>query len=183
MEPVEVKEINEGLRVRVFVDDSPLDPRAEFDHMGTMVMVGGHNQIDTLEGDLVAPLTKLMRDYGFDAAARYLRVFHNSVVIQLDNDGILYGSRDKIRAEWLSAGADMPSDDAITEWLEGEWKEYRAWAEGDVYGYVVERIVTVHSASGDVCHYGDWEEVESCWGFYGDSDYTMQEGIKAAESL
>lgn len=43
---------------------------------------------------------------------------------------------------------------------------YGAWAWGDVYGYVAERA-TSWDDDGD----GDaWDEIDSCWGFYGDAD-------------
>jgi hypothetical protein len=55
--------------------------------------------------------------------------------------------------------------------LEAQAELYRAWAFGDVYGYVIEEMlprVDPEDASDE-----DWSELVeggSCWGFYGDHD-------------
>ena len=52
--------------------------------------------------------------------------------------------------------------------------EWEAWATGDVYGYVVERRVVQETVTRDLDGkeisrdtHPAWEEVDSCWGFYG----------------
>lgn len=58
------------------------------------------------------------------------------------------------------------------EYLEGEMKTYDQYLRGDVYGYRLTKKVTIYS----ICpHCGEVikeceneEEVDSCWGFYGD---------------
>lgn len=45
-------------------------------------------------------------------------------------------------------------------------KEFSAWCNGEIYGYVIEDA--------------DGETLDSCWGFIGDSDYCLEEGIAAA---
>jgi hypothetical protein len=61
--------------------------------------------------------------------------------------------------------------------IEYEVREFGQWANGEVYGYVVERA---HCDAADCPHD---EEVESCWGFIGDSDYAMSEGKEVAASF
>jgi hypothetical protein len=53
----------------------------------------------------------------------------------------------------------------VAESLVQEWQDY---CEGNVYGYVV---------TDDL----EDEEVDSCWGFIGDREYCMAEGVSAAE--
>jgi len=66
--------------------------------------------------------------------------------------------------------------------------EWRAWIEGEVYGYVVERKVHVEqtravSVSGDLVReeeseYDEWEETDSCWGYYG-YEWAKQNALEA----
>jgi hypothetical protein len=57
-------------------------------------------------------------------------------------------------------------------------KELEAWGDNDVYGFVVEDCIKskVHkeytnSDRDDECYeHEDWEESDSCWGYYGDID-------------
>jgi len=70
---------------------------------------------------------------------------------------------------WLADHADSINMD-----------EYRAWCEGDCWGYVVERRVTWHrdDAPDEAMH--TWEDVDSCWGYYG-QDYAEQCALEAYE--
>lgn len=47
--------------------------------------------------------------------------------------------------------------------------EFDKWQRGEVYGYVVEDA--------------DGENLDSCWGFIGDTDYCLKEGVAVAESI
>jgi hypothetical protein len=49
--------------------------------------------------------------------------------------------------------------------IEAEVREFATFLGGDVYGIIIERLV------GD-----EWEECESCWGFYG-LDYAKEEAL------
>lgn len=63
----------------------------------------------------------------------------------------------------------------IAKWLLDELK---AWGDNDVYGFVVEDCIksVIHkeytnSDRDDECYeHEDWEETDSCWGFYGELD-------------
>ena len=56
--------------------------------------------------------------------------------------------------------------------------ELNAWGDNDVYGFVVEDCIKsmihkeyTNSDRDDECYeHEDWEESDSCWGFYGDID-------------
>ena len=59
--------------------------------------------------------------------------------------------------------------------------ELEAWAEGEVYGFVVEDAVriqgikTYYNGEREDEPYIDtqWEESDSCWGFYGELDKSL----------
>lgn len=58
--------------------------------------------------------------------------------------------------------------------------EYRSWAEGDVWEYVVEKRVMWHTDDRAVedHHRESWETVDSCGGYYG-YGYARQEAVEA----
>ncbi len=62
--------------------------------------------------------------------------------------------------------------DMADEYLEGEVQTYDQYLRGDVYGYTLIKTVIVQEKCphcGEVIReYEDEEEVDSCWGFYGD---------------
>jgi len=77
---------------------------------------------------------------------------------------------------------DTRSDTLVMVWRQSELDTYagvkdakppsesvRAWLDDDIWGFVV---------SDD-----DADHIESCWGFVGDADYCMAEGVAVAEYL
>ena len=62
---------------------------------------------------------------------------------------------------------------AIEGCLEGEVTTYSQFLEGDVWGYVVEEFVGEEddyedpNDDGDNTRNENWQEVDSCWGYYG----------------
>ena len=70
---------------------------------------------------------------------------------------------DTLKKEYIAFGYTMRKAKYwARKCAEGEISEWKAWAEGEVYGYVVKDE--------------DGNHVDSCWGFYG------EEGRKDAES-
>jgi hypothetical protein len=63
--------------------------------------------------------------------------------------------------------------------------EYRAYCEGDVWGWVVEKNVT-WSADDDRDDMSTWEHEDSCWGYYGsdgaNGEYLRQSAREALEA-
>lgn len=104
----------------------------------------------------------------FDLLEKYLRAYHGVTKVETWHSGsywyITYDSA--AWREWCGAregGADM--------------SEYRAWCEGDVWGWVVEKNVT-WTTDDDYDDMATWETVDSCWGYYG-SDGANGEYLKS----
>lgn len=58
---------------------------------------------------------------------------------------------------------EQRADEAfVKQQLESQAKLYDAWAWGDVYGYIVERVTEDEDGEEEV------EELDSCWSFFGD---------------
>jgi hypothetical protein len=105
------------------------------------------------------------RWYSGDEATlrKYLRAFHGMTRWEeYRSQDYTYVTYDT--AEWraytgFSADSPMP-DNAVN------LDEYRAWCEGDVYGWIVEKQVNWTDDDADN-HTQTWEEEASRWGYYG----------------
>jgi hypothetical protein len=79
--------------------------------------------------------------------------------------------------KWARVTAEqIAREDPLADW--------RAWVEGDVYGYVIEKRVTwrpVSCAADDDVTMDTWEHVNSCWGFYG-YDYAKEVALEEFEA-
>jgi hypothetical protein len=64
-----------------------------------------------------------------------------------------------------------------------DMSEYRAWCEGDVWGWVVEKRVTWTTDEPDLDDRDSWEHVDSRWGYYGsdgaNGEYLRESAIEA----
>ena len=73
--------------------------------------------------------------------------------------------------EWLdrsglTAGDLPPSETTVNTYLENAAHLFGAYMFGDVYGVTVEKLISGDAEDDDA----EWEEIESCWGFYGYDD-------------
>jgi hypothetical protein len=110
----------------------------------------------------------------FDLLEKYLRAYHGTTKLQTWHSGdYWYLAYDTAPwRDYTGARADLIAGEDLMA-------EYRAYAEGDVWGYVVERQVTWHADDYD--DRDSWEPVDSCWGFYG-HDYARQSALEALAS-
>jgi hypothetical protein len=80
--------------------------------------------------------------------------------------------------EWAGAPAGLGTEDPLAD--------IRAWVEGDGWGWVIEKRVTWTAAVSDGpfserfgpdTRRDSWEEVASCWGYYG-STYATERALE-----
>ena len=165
--------------LRIVRDEEPVNPRLDDDNLGRMICfhkrynLGDEHNIDASDfndwDDIAAHLTQ-----AHDAAV-ILPLFlydHSGISLQTSpfncpwdsgQIGFIYMSRTTVRNE--APGHPKTLSKAAKAWatqcLLAEVQRYDQYLTGDVWGYVIE-----DSAS---------HEVESCWGFYGQS-YCQAEG-------
>jgi hypothetical protein len=72
--------------------------------------------------------------------------------------GFIYVTIAKIKAEYDWKLLTKARRKKIEEYLRSEVKIYDDYLTGSVYGYTVERLDNAT---------GEWEQVDSCWGFFG----------------
>lgn len=160
----EVIETTETMRLVIHQDTDPANPREDYDHCSHM--------FEIIDRDGSGPYAHVWAEYRRRGAhhalhagslglfARYVSMAGGHVhVLERPRDCssvVFYVTRETIESEQLDPAA----------YLKGEAAEYEAWADGDVYGYVIEEKVTwTRMDSGETMT--TWEHVDSCWGFYG----------------
>lgn len=109
--------------------------------------------------------------------ARWARIFHGMVVeYDSEHGGYWFVSPEH---EDFPSREDRPDDwqAAQQRIIDGEREVYRQWAEGEVYGVILERAVvweTGTPGTGEHRTMATWEAVDSIWGNYLDDDYTVR---------
>lgn len=165
--------------------------------------------------DAPVPIAEAHRRIGWDlsedAVERWARIFHG-MHIEYDSEhgGYWFVDPDGFRANFPDAGSgkvarirparvdgifqanvyEAYEQDALkcqAEVISQERETYRQWAEGEVYGVILERKVTQVTYQAERTELGfeidtthppvvidQWDEVESTWGCYLGDDYTAQ---------
>ncbi len=80
--------------------------------------------------------------------------------------GYIAVTKEKIRKEYNVKRISKQLLARIEDQLRQEIKTFDDFITGNCYGYVIEK---------------NGGEIDSCWGFLGDSDYAMQEGLSSAK--
>lgn len=161
----ETLETKGDYRVRLVADECPDEP---YDDGQSPLMRLDHTSYGWIAEHIMATGRPLDNDGFVENAAmcwgtdfrlleKYLRAFHGATKVETWHSGsywyITYDS-----AAWREhVGAPEGSADM---------SEYRAWCEGDVWGWVVEKRVT-WTTGDDYDDRESWEHVDSCWGYYG----------------
>ncbi|MEU7643326.1 hypothetical protein [Streptomyces huasconensis] len=154
-------------RVRLVPDEYATNPRQDFDHLAHVITIdthlGQYAPIDKDGGPLAEAWNRVSwnRWQGVEIFTRWARIFHNAIVIESRP------ARGPVSL-WYLLREDAEDLGMLPEgYLDAERAEYEAWAEGDVYGYVIEERVP-YTRVGDYDGFIEiWEEVDSCWGHYG----------------
>jgi hypothetical protein len=171
----------ETLRVRIVRDDHPEEPyddgsspilRYEASRAGDARAVQQVTAITSYEvaDDIIDALIDAESGELFEA---YLRDHHGvTQVVWFTDHPVTYVSFDP--ADWRERMG--LTDDHLAAHPDVQVvnvDEYRAWLEGECYGYVLEELqLWRNEQTGSKRE--EWEQVDSCWGFYG-SEYVEQE--------
>lgn len=164
-----------GFTVKIEYDRDPLNPRKEWDNVGTMVcwhrrynlgdkQPGGNPSefyAETLEpilkaGGIVLPL------YLYDHSGITMSTSAFSCPWDSGQVGWIYATAETIRKEWAGKSGRITRKvrERATRYLTGEVETYDQYLTGDVYGYSIED--------------NDGKHVDGCWGFFG-RDHVVEE--------
>ncbi|MFE7479994.1 hypothetical protein [Streptomyces sp. NPDC057552] len=155
------------LRVRLVHDACAPNPRQDFDHLAHVITIdthlGQYAPVDQDGGPLEWAWDRLKWNLwgGVDTFTRYVSIMHGGIVLESSPER-------GPRSLWYLLREDAEDLGMLAEaYLDAERAEYEAWADGEVYGYIVEQIVDWVRADGQDDAMTTWEEIDSCWGHYG----------------
>lgn len=156
-----IKVSESGLsRVRLIRDGDQQSPRKEFYHLGHAITAysGGYLEVDEDNGplgDVWLEALSLTADWSEASTLfeRYCAIHHLAVTYRTDQPAVI----------WYLMAEDFHEVDNPLEAIRAEAREYQSWAEGDVWGIVIETRPTEED---------EWEEEPglSFWGLIG-GDY------------
>lgn len=172
-----------GFTINIEYDSDPINPRTEWDNFGTMVCfhrryeLGDKHKmtleqaIDFETRDDIITLPLYLMDHG--GIMLKASDFGDSLQARFDSGkvGFIYVEKDKALKEFGNV------EDAI-KCLKGEVETYNQFLNGQVYGYVITK-----PKQCDTCKHIEHEEIESCWGFYGDEENALQEAKSVVDYL
>jgi hypothetical protein len=166
--------------IEVEQDDNTESPR-EWDNLGTMICfhsrynLGDKHNFSSDEGreflkskEICVSLPLYLYDHsGITMSTSPFGCRFDSSCV-----GFTYVTKEQVRKEYGVKRINKELIEKVTKILESEVKIYDQYLTGDVYGYRISKVTE--------CELGHEhkEEVDSCWGFYGEDEcMTEAEGI------
>ena len=165
------------------IDRTDLNPRDDYSNAG-VIHVLDQRRYDVPQESDVPGIDAAIEEHDFRAVARWLRIFHGATAVLP-----LYSSYSG--NEWNIAAGDL--DDApeagdyigvtydtaqtrkdtgfvspvqMAAAMAADVQTYRSWAEGDVWGHIVQRADL--DADGEITGWDAADDMgSSCWGFIG----------------
>ena len=178
--------------VDILRDTDAENPRAEHDHLGILAIPRSNRYIsgDDNAPDSVEDINQALRMDAYAALPVYAYI-HSGITISTGQFscpwdsgqvGYIYATRADVRRAFkVSDGKRLPARKKVRKILQAEIDELDAYLTGDVFGYVVTRMEENDENDEDEDDVTNGEAVDSCWGFYGDIKYVMEEGRANAE--
>jgi len=170
------------LTIKVEQDTDPMNPRTEWDNLGTMVcfhnkyILGDedhdyklfklHFEMRAIRGGDYSVWDMLERRLVSDGAAVILPLYlydHGGITMSCGSFpcgwdsgqvGFIFISKEKARKEYGWKRLTKKRLEKLETYLRGEVETYDQYLTGDVWGYIIEDE--------------DGEHVDSCWGYFGE---------------
>lgn len=183
-------------KLKVWADAGGSNPRTDWDNLGTMVCF--HNRYDLGDKnhgysmvdydswyELEKAITKennvavILPIYMYDHSGITISTGQFNCSFDSGQIGFIYITKEKVLSEYGGKIVTKALKERIEKYLEGEVKTYDQYLTGDVYGFTVlegREMVTLSREDfekgncDNVEEEIEWEEVDSCGGFYG-SDF------------
>ena len=169
---VETYTISDTKELRIFHDESPLDPREDCEPVTKMIcfckrykLGDSHGYFSEAHNNWEELKEELEQDYDILVILPVYMYDHGGITISTTPFGCRWDSG---QIGWVFVEKkqfdEIPElfEDIATGWIESEVKEYDTYLRGDVYGFQL-----IEKSTCDSCETEHEEEVDSCWGFYG----------------
>lgn len=170
----EIVKTSEDGRYRVRLESDPdpeaHNPRTESDHLSHVITPTQSRYIDVDKDG--GPLQEGWNHFSVrpDSEKLFLRwvaAFHGAEVIEHRPERGAWGF-------WYLMPEQFSEVSDPKAYLEAEIQEYRAWADGEVYGWIIERRQGWTADDGSGATQETWEREDSRWGLIG-SGYALEE--------
>ena len=168
---------HKGYTIEIHQDETPPDPRTDMDNLGSMIAfhrnytIGDkHNFKDGAEVMAHIKATKAvwLPVYLFDHSGLTVRTTPFSCPWDSGQVGVIFAEREKVLKEYGGRALTRALRAKVEGVLRGEVETFDQMLTGEVYGYVIKK---------------DDKTEESCWGFYGDVKYCIDEAKGMAGGL
>lgn len=152
-----------GYTGEIIPDEDGMNPRTDFDNLGTMYCQHGQYDLGDKGADdpreMDEPMIQLPL-YLLDHSGLWISTGDFNDPWDSGRVGIIYITLAKVRQEYSAKRVSAQLRARVLQYLEGEVETYNQYLTGDVYGY------TITDPAGEI--------VDSCWGYYG-TEYVEQE--------
>ena len=159
-------------------DESPLNPRTEWDNTTTMICfhnrynLGDKHDFKSRDYDSWEEMEQAIRNHYEVLALKPLYLYdHSGITISTSPFGCNFDSGrigfiivDKDKLQNMTGDADGHSLDYLEEVIDSEVKTYDQYLTGEVYGY---RTFEIETCSLGCEHK---TELDSCWGYYSEDE-------------
>lgn len=178
LEPIETEQYK-GFTIEIHQDEAPGNPRQSFDHICQMFCLhrryrlGDDHQYRASDFDSLAEFKECLEANLHPLLIRPLYLYdHSGLSISTGDFGDRFDSgqvgfilitQAKLDEMGVKPGFDLEAC------LKAEVEEYDDYLGGRVWGYVIKNE--------------DGEELESCWGFIGDTSYVLQEARNQVDGM
>ena len=168
-----------GKTLEIYHDEYPDNPRTTWDNMGTMICFHGRYDLgdkheynsndydnwDEMENAIIKneDVAIILPLYLYDHSGITISTSPFGCRWDSGQVGFIIVSRETLRREYGVIRITKKVIEKATKVLLGEVETYDQYLTGDVYGYKLFNIVKC-----DLGHEHK-EEIDSCWGFYGDN--------------
>jgi hypothetical protein len=158
--------------VKVVQDIDPIDPRKDWEPLGTMVCIHRRYNLGDVKNAGMEDIREITKRKDIFWLPLYL-YDHSGITMSTGpfacpwdsgQVGIIYIEKEKFRKEWNCKRVNKKK---VYDLLRAEVEIYDNYLTGAVYGFIVE------DETGD--------SVDSCWGFFGDTKECLEEGIHSAQ--
>lgn len=173
-----------GYTIEIVQDEHAESPRTAYDNLGTMICrhsrytLGDDNHGFKFSHNKAENYKRLHKQYGRDCIQLPLYLLdHSGLTMSTTpfNDhwdsmqvGIIIISRDTIRKEYGVERISPKLKKQIIKILKGEVETYDHYLTGNVHGYQITK---------------DGEDVDSCWGYYGDEKYCREDAESVVDAI
>lgn len=176
--------VPEGFQVSIHLDEDPQNPRNMSDDPIHVLTVpgSGYIDVDADPGPWGDYWRRLLDRYDWFTAIELIERYARTVGAYTYDHAPHQGAR----SVWYLTREDAADWDDPGAALKAYAEEYQAWAEGEVYGYVIEREATWQRVDGSEAgeRRTTWEHVDSVWGFYGPgTEYVEQEARDTVKAI